>query len=717
MWDGAASGTIADMQKIASLSLRRPRRLMFCVLTVSVVAAVFGGPTAGLLKARNGFQDPSSASARALTSVERATGAEPNPGVLALVDAPPGSAAVTSVAVTLSRVPGVAAVSVPHRGASALVSLDGRRSIVAVSLRSAPNPDSVVTAIESALGGRHDVQLGGADVAGKQLGSQATKDLGFAELLAFPLLFALSLLVFRGVAAILPLLAGGLSVFGAFVVMRIVNAVLPLSSFSLNLVIGIGLGLAVDYSLLLVWRFREELGRGQPVSEAIVVTLSTAGRTVLFSGVTVAAAMLTLTLFPQRFLVSMGIGGAAVAVVAAASAVLALPPFLVLLAGRLGTVRPRPEGSGRWYRFAHAVMRRPVTAALVTTALLLAMAFPALGVRWSGIDATVLPTSQSARVVSDTLAHAFPPRNVNAMYVVAHAPRAAGPQLDAYAARLCTVAGVTGLRAPAYLGNSTWEIVLAAAGDPISTAAQDTISRLRAVASPRPSRLGGQAPAFADQREAIAASLPLALGVLAIVTLAILWVMTGSVVLPIKALAMNALTTAAATALLVFVFQDGRLTGPLAYTSQGGIEQTDFLVLAAVVFALSTDYGVLLLTRIKEARDQGLTDREAIAVGLEHTGRVVSASAILLAVAIGAFATSEVIFLKEVGLGVLVAVLIDAFIVRSMLVPSLMVLLGRWNWFSPRLLRSLHGRLGFSETRHADIRRGAGLPVGVSSRP
>jgi RND superfamily putative drug exporter len=224
------------------------------------------------------------------------------------------------------------------------------------------------------------------------------------------------------------------------------------------------------------------------------------------------------------------------------------------------------------------------------------------------------------------------------------------------------------------------------------------VQDVRAIPAPAAVAVGGQAAEFHDQRTAIANSLPVALAVLGALTLLILWLMTGSVVLPVKALVMNALTTAAATGLLVFIFQDGRLTGPLAYTSQGGIEQTDFLVLAALVFALSTDYGVLLLTRIKEARDNGLSDREAVAAGLEHTGRLVTAAAILLAVAIGAFATSKVVFLKEVGLGTAAAVLIDAFIVRTALVPSLMALLGWRNWWSPAPLRRLHARLGIAES-------------------
>jgi RND superfamily putative drug exporter len=619
-------------------------------------------------------------------------------GVLALVNAPPSSSAVASAAVAIARVPGVASVATPASSHEpALVSRDGRESIVAATLRSAPNPDDVVTQIQASLNFRHDVTLGGPDVAEQQVGDQAKSDLAFAELLAFPLLATLSLLIFRGLAALLPVAVGGTAVLGTFVVLRVINVGLSLSSFALNLVIGLGLGLAIDYSLLLVWRFREQLGRGQAPPDALRTTLATAGRTVCFSSITVAAAMASLTVFPQRFLVSMGLGGAVVALVAAASALLVLPALLILLAGHVGRVVPQQEGTGRWYHIAHTVMRRPALVAGVTTAGLLVVASPALRTHWSGIDASVLPTSKSARVVSDQLARSFPAQELNTITIAAIAPSTAGPELAAYDARLRTVPRITTARPPTYLGRGIWELTLGANSDPVSAAAQRTVQNIRALHAPTAVAVGGQAAEFLDQRAAIADSLPVALALLTATTLLILWLMTGSVVLPVKSLAMNALTVAAATGLLVFIFQDGRLTGPLAYASQGGIEQTDFLVLAALVFALSTDYGVLLLTRIKEARDNGLDDREAVAVGLEHTGRLVTAAAILLAVAIGAFGTSKVIFLKEVGLGTAAAVLIDAFIVRTALVPSLMALLGWRNWWSPAPLRRLHDRLAISE--------------------
>jgi RND superfamily putative drug exporter len=697
------------------------------ILTVvfMIAAGVYGGPAAGLLNARNGFAAPSSPSARAQAAIEHATRAEDGAGVLALVSAPPSSPDVAATARTIAAVAGVATVTSPPAGAaggtSPLVSRDGRSSLIAVTLRSAYDPVSVVSNITAALQGRRDVLLGGGDVAGKEISAQATSDLGFAELLAFPLLALLSWLIFRGVAALLPVAVGGVSVLGSFVVLRLINTQLSLSSFALNLVIGLGLGLAVDYSLLLVWRFREELSGGADVPAALRTTLATAGRTIIFSAATVSAAMLTLILFPQRFLISMGVGGAATALTAGAAALLVVPALLVLLSGRIGRVRPAPEGTGRWYKIAQAVMRRPALVATGTTLALLVVASPVLGVHWSGVDATDLPSGQSARTVSTVLASQFPAQELNPVTIAVHSPASAGSQLDAYARRVSAVQGVAGVAAPQYIGAGTWELRLGASGDPISSRAQRTIERIRAVTAPAPALVGGATAAFIDQKAAIANAVPLALTALAVLTLMILWLMTGSVVLPVKALLMNALTVAAATGLLVWIFQDGRFSGLLGYTGQGGIEQTDFLVLAAIVFALSTDYGVLVMNRIKEERDGGRDNREAIAVGLEHTGRVVSASAVLLAVALGAFATSQVIFLKEIGLGAVAAVLIDAFVIRTTLVPALMALLGEWNWWSPRPLRRLHDRIGVDEgggrraARQAVAERDAQTVSAVSS--
>jgi uncharacterized membrane protein YdfJ with MMPL/SSD domain len=540
---------------LANLAVRHPRRMLLLALGVFVVAGVFGATALGLLNAKNPFSDPNSGSARAEALIQDATGQEASPGVLALVSAPPGSPALTSAARAIARVPGVAAVAVPLPGHHAgLVSADGRSSLAVATLRAAADPATVVSDIQTALRGRHDVRLGGADVADVQVGKQAQADLGFAEAIAFPLLALLAFFIFRGAAALLPIAVGGMAVLATFLVLRLVNMALPLSIFALNLVIGLGLGLAVDYSLFLVWRFREEMRQQASTERALRVTLATTGRTVLFSAATVAVALASLTVFPQRFLVSMGLGGAAVALIAAASALLIVPPLLVLLSRRISRARP-PRPDGAWYRLASGVMRRPVPVAVSAAVVLLAVAAPALGVRWSGIDATVLPASQSARVVADTVASQFPlSSNQNPITVVASAPASARPALADYAGRLARLPGISGASGPVRLAPGTFQISLASRADPISAASQQQVAAVRALPAPVPVLVGGPAADFADQGAAIAGTLPLAIAILVVVTVVVLWLMTGSVILPVKTLLMNALTAAAATGLLVVVF-------------------------------------------------------------------------------------------------------------------------------------------------------------------
>jgi uncharacterized membrane protein YdfJ with MMPL/SSD domain len=686
------------LARITSPGVHHPRRTAVLALLLVLLAAVLGGPVASKLNARNAFEDPSSQSARARTQIERATGVESSAGVIALVHAAPSSATVSAAAQTLRHDAAVASVtSYADTHDAALVSKDGRSTLLAASLYSSAEPNAVVDRLTKDFAANHAVRLGGPDVSMRQTNLQATKDLSFAELLAFPLLALLALLIFRGVAALLPLGVGLSSVLGSLVALRLINAGLPLSSFALNVVIGLGLGLSIDYSLILVSRFREELGAGAETTAAITRTMATAGRTVIFSALTVAAAMASLIVFPLRFLQSIGIGGAVVALTAAATSLLLLPALFVLLGARLGAVKPAPVGRGFWHRLAGAVMRHPGIIATATIALLLLASVPTLHTKWSGVDASVLPRSQSSRVVSDTIAREFPGANSTPTVIALSAPSSAGPQLAGYARRLAGIHDVTSVGTPRQLSASAWQLDVSTAGAPIGGPAQAALTDIRAVRAPYPAAVGGQAAQFHDQQSSIAASLPLALAILALSTLLILWLMTGSVILPVKALAMNALTVGAALGLLVLVFQDGRFTGPLAYTSQGGIESTDFLVLAAIVFGLSTDYGVFLLTRIKEAHDRGLANREAVATGLQRTGRVVTAGAIMVAVALGAFATSHVVFIKELGLGTAVAVLIDAFVIRALLVPALMALLEGWNWWSPALVRRLHAWLNISE--------------------
>jgi uncharacterized membrane protein YdfJ with MMPL/SSD domain len=396
------------------------------------------------------------------------------------------------------------------------------------------------------------------------------------------------------------------------------------------------------------------------------------------------------------FLRSMGIAGALVALVAAAASLVVSPALFGLWGAKLARRRTTGPGAGRWYRLSHLVMGRPGVVAAVTALLMLALSAPALRAEWTPVDDTVIPQGESSRVVSDRVADDFAGTGTTPVTIAVDGGSAA--EVAAYAGQLNALDGVAAPAAPVDLGGGTWQLDLPVAGDPAGPEAQQLVADVRSVDTSVDALVAGPAADFVDQQAAIGDSLPLAIALLVALTLLVLWLMTGSVILPIKAVVMNTLTVGVALGALTFIYQDGRLTGLLGYTPNGGIEPTDFLVAAALVFALSTDYGVFLLGRIKEARDAGLSERESVAVGLSRTGSVVTAAAILLAVAIGSFSTSEISFIQQIGVATAVGVLVDAFVVRSLLVPSLMGLLGKWNWWSPMPLRRLHDRIGLSES-------------------
>ena len=706
------------LRSLAHTVAARPRRTLIATLVFVVIAGVIGGPLAGSLKSSGGFAPPKSDSQVAKAMLQRATGTEPAPGIVLLVDTPNGPGAartrISGIASRLKTVPGMASTVAP-----ADVARDGRHVLITGTLSAQADDKQAAKAAEAAFARDRDVTVGGPAVADEQISDGVTHDLGFAELLAFPLLIALSILFFRGRAALMPVVVGVATVLGTFLVLTGVNHVYGLSIFALNLVIGMGLGLAVDYTLFLVTRFRQELAAGAEVSEAIATTMVRAGQTVLFSAVTVAFALATLILFPQGFLKSMGIAGAVTAVVAALVALTVSPALLALWGRKLARTDARAADTDRWYRFARRVMRRPGLVAAVTAALMVAAALPALSVQWSSAnDSRVIPQGKSARTVADALSRDFAGGGRSPVTVAIRAPGSAGAAVTAYAHRIATFAGVQNVSAPRLLASDTWQVNAAVAGDPAGDTAQRVVNEIRAIPTSFTAKVTGDAATFVDQQNAIGSHLPVAIVLLAVLTFLVLWLMTGSVVLPLKAIVMNALTVGASLAPLILIYQHGNLTGLLGYTSDGGVEPTDFVVAATVVFALSTDYGVFLLGRIKEAREAAiaaqpderdavgggqLDEREAVATGLGATGRVVTAAAILLAVAIGAFSTSSISFIQEIGVAVATGVLLDAFIVRSLLVPSLMALLGRWNWWAPPGLRRLHDRIAPREARRPRV--------------
>ena len=552
------------------------------------------------------------------------------------------------------------------------------------------------------------MRLGGEQIAGAQANTEVGNDLAHSELLAFPFIFLLSLLFFRSlVASLIPPLLGAVAIVVTFFALRVVSSFADLSVFALNFVTGLGLGLAIDYSLFMVSRYREEAAASGFGAEALRRTLQTAGRTILFSSVTVAVALAALAMFPQRFLYSMGVAGAIVALVAATLALVVLPALLAVLGPRVNALAPkrlqraadrdaRPAHSGAWYRLSRFVMRRPARIAVVSATFLIALGIPFTGIKFIPVTASVLPHTASARVVDDALASKFPPNRTSPVEVVIGAPERS-PQVRALATQISELPDVSAIAPAQPAGPINSLLAVAPVQGPLSGATKQLVRHIRAIHAPVYLGVAGQTAAYLDLEHSLGAHLPAVLAVIIAVTLIVLFLFTGSVVLPVKAVLMNFLSLSAVLGILVLIFQDGNLQGLLSFTSQGALDATQPIFLAAVAFGLATDYGVFLLSRIKEARDGGASDSEAVAVGLERTGRIVTAAAILFAVAIGAFATSKLVFIKELGVGTALAVLIDASIIRALLVPSLMGLLGSWNWWAPKPLRRVHDRIGLRE--------------------
>jgi RND superfamily putative drug exporter len=740
------------IERLASLGFRR--RGLVLGLSIALVACAVplaaGAPAALTANEGNDFIDPGSESARADDRLERAAGEEPNPGLIvlvrpgggrigdaqldrqaqqALIDAqaagtPEAFAAADGAAAAAAAARSPQALATIERlrkqlerdrvvtrvtdyaagPAPSLLSEDGKSTYLAVNMK--PDSSGAVDRLTKRLERTRGVHVGGPATAQPTVGRQVADDITRAEMIAFPILLVISFFVFRSlVAALLPLLVGGITIVATLSALQGMNGLLPLSIFSVNFVTGLGLGLAIDYSLLVVSRYREEIAvHGGAGWEPLRRTMATAGRTVVFSGITVALAAATLCVFPMRFLYSMGIGGAICALLSALVAVSVLPAILALLGTRVNSLAPRrwrerkatTNREGRWYRHAHRIMKRPGLVAVVATAGLLLAGVPFLRAEFTGVDARVLPKDSSPRIVHDALERDFP-ASAPSITLAVTAPANAVPSVNQYAAEVARVKGIESVAAPEHLRRNVWRIQLTPERGQLSAATFEAIRDIRARDPALHSAVTGFPAAYLDQEQAVLAGLPLALALLCASTIIVLFLMTGSVILPVKAVIMNLLGVCAAFGFIVLVFQDGNLEGLLAFKSLGAIDTTQPVLLFAMAFGLATDYGTFLLTRIKEEHDAGLPNREAVAVGLERTGRIVTAAAILFSIAVGAFATSEIIFIKLVGVGTVAAVLLDAFVIRTLLVPALMALLGDWNWWAPGPLRRLHERFGFED--------------------
>jgi RND superfamily putative drug exporter len=699
---------------LARLADGHPRRVGIAAILFFLLAGALGGSVAERLDPY-GADDPETESVEArealLDAGFRAPGA-----VLIVEGAPLGSPAtrakVSEIARELRQRPDVATVNGFYEsGSPAFVSEDKRSTYLSVGLK--PTGDKqwqeAGAAIAEEYNERPGIVVGGPAVAQEQVNKQVEKDLQKAEMLAFPLLFLLSFLFFRSlVAAALPVMTGVLAIVGTFLIIRLLSEAGSISIFALNLTTGLGLGLSIDYSLFIVSRYREEIAKDGPGLAAMRRVMATAGRTVLFSSLTVAAALAALIVFPQRFLYSMGFGGALVTLLAALVSLTVLPAVLTLLGTRVNSLSPkflrrraeaetRPDEQGFWYRLSRFVMRRPAPIATLSALFLIVLGLPFLSIKFTAADPAILPEEASARQVYDSMQSEFPPFRDTPIWVSVDG---GGPATPAKVrAQVRRVDGVSAALPPQRVTRELSVIQAVSASSFRSEASQSTVEALREIEAPGARvQVGGATADFVDFQDSLVRHLPIAFAIIIVATLVILFMMTGSVVLPIKSLIMNILNLTAVFGLLVLIFQDGRFEGLFDYTGQGALEQTMPILLFALAFGLSTDYAVFLLSRIKEARDNGASDSESVAIGLERTGRIVTAAALMFAVAIGAFATSQIIFIKQNGIGTALAVLIDASIIRALLVPSLMELLGKWNWWAPAPLRRLHERWGISET-------------------
>jgi uncharacterized membrane protein YdfJ with MMPL/SSD domain len=698
--------------------VRRTRAILAVGMLATILAGVFGIGVFGSL-GQGGFDDPSSEASKELAHEQDAF-QNLSVDVIAIYRSDEMSVSDpsfrTEVERTLAGIPKGTTTSVATYWDThdpSMVSKDEHATTVMISLAGtgqselADNNDLVTPALKS---DQLTTQIAGTWAVYKGVNETVSKDLARAETLSMPLVVILSLLIFGSVvASLMPAVVGAISVFGALAVVRLITGFTEVSVFSINVITLLGTGLAIDYALFVISRFREELARlpeDDPTApaQAIRVTMSTAGRTVLFSGLTVAAAMSSLLIFPQNFLRSLGYGGIAAVLVAVVAATTVLPAILVLLgrridAGRLPWRRHRPvavvNDHGAWARLATAVMRRPIVVMVVVVGALLAVASPFLGVKWGSVDYRVLPPASSAHVAATTLNTDFGPERSTANIMLATADKT---EVADYVAKVRDVEGVVGVRAVAQKDGHT---LLRAAwtGNSQTRSSQETVKAIRAVPGPGGEKtlVGGLTADTVDLLSSLRSHLPWMALIIATVMMVLLFLAFGSLVLPVKAIVMNLLSISASFGVITWIFADGHLQGPLGFTSTGFLDATQPIFMLAILVGLSMDYEVFLLSRVREQWDLTHDNTLAVATGVQRTGRIITSAALLLAVVIGAFSTSGIVFMKMIGIGMLVALLVDATIVRSVLVPATMKLLGTWNWWAPAGMRRWWERYGVRE--------------------
>ncbi|MER5846027.1 MMPL family transporter [Streptomyces sp. NPDC002012] len=705
----------------------RPRLALLAALVITALA-VFAGSGVADRMGSGGWEAPDAESTYTTKALEREFPAS-QPNLLLLVDS--GSASVDDPAVAAEAarlterlagekdITGVG--SYWQSKAPALRAEDGREALIAARIEGDDKAmGEVLDRIAPAYRGAHgpvEVSVGGPVAVRHEMQTIIQEDLLRAEMIALPVTLVLLVMVFgSAIAALLPLGVGIVAILGTNAVLRGITEFTDVSVFAQNLTTALGLGLAIDYALFIVRRFREELATGADTRAAVGATLRTAGRTVLFSALTVAVSLAAMLVFPQYFLRSFAYAGIAVVLLAAAAALILLPAALMLLGPRVNSLDLRRllrRGDGRtggrvelsasasaesgsgWGRFAALVMRRAPVFAVVTTVGLALLGLPFLGVKFGTADDRQLPATAESHVVQQHIREGFPGSPGGGLEVLAEG--AATPaQYTEYRSRIAGLPGVLRVDGPVTTGRFAYFSVLPD-GESVGEGSQRLVQDLRAEPAPFDTSVTGTAAVLVDSKHAIADRLPWAVGIIVVVTLLLVFLLTGSVLIPLQAVVLNALSLTAMFGAVVWVFQDGHLSGPLSFTSTGDIETTLPVLMFCVAFGLSMDYGVFLLSRIKEEYDRTGDHERSVTFGLRHTGGLITAAAVILAVVMVAIGTSRVANTKMLGLGIALAVLMDAMVVRSLLVPSVMKLMGKATWWAPARLRAFHRRFGLSE--------------------
>ncbi len=729
-------GEVNMFTKLGRFTVRRRGIVLLATLATLALSGVVGGGVADRLS-RGGFDAPGSDSVRASTELDQrfdtgfadlvilATVADE----FGTVDHPDAVIAGRQLTNEIAGIDGTDdVVSYWSTGDPAMRSIDGRRAVMLLRLpgdQSGTQRDLLVSDLLDTYRfterGPLTVELAGREAVFEQMSTVIEDDLALAEAIAIPAIFILLVLVFGGVvAALLPVGVGVMAAFSTFLVLYLVSATTDVSIFALNLVTALGLGLAIDYSLFIVSRFREERQGGLGVDEAVIRTVETAGRTVAFSALTVAVSLAALLVFPLFFLRSFAYAGVGVVVLAMTTSVVALPALLSLLGDRVNRwailgYRERRHAVNRWRELGQTMTARPWPVIVMSVVLLVAVAIPFLGVKWGEGDQRVLPADDPVREVTEVLASEFSSTEGNAFPIVA-VGNIEPSAITGLAIRISALDGVS--RVDAATGSFAGGVNLVASDDdstrfeapdaswlnvvpdlePISAEAEQLIAEIRALDTTFDEVLvGGGTAALVDTKEAIFDRVWIAALLIVAATFVLLFLMFNSILVPIKAIVLNTLSLGATFGMMVWIFQDGHGADLLGFTPTGFTDITTPILMFCIAFGLSMDYEVFLLSRMKEEYDRTGDNDRAVVEGLAKTGKLVTAAAVLLSITFLAFATSGVSTIKLFGLGLAVAVLVDAFIVRVTLVPALMTVAGRWNWWAPAPLRRVHTRFGISE--------------------